>query len=167
VPPGAVQRADQQRPQALSERLIREQPAQLGHELSVQAAAHVRIDPQLERGHPGLLEPVGLGHHQSGRRHIGQRLAPPQPERLRQGLGGATGVALGQGLPALPGQGPETLRVQLAGVQQELVSGGTSGQNPAFGVAENTAQPQHVHAHQVRGPVRRVIAPQLGDQAVG
>jgi len=133
----------------------------------MQAAADVRLDPQLKRGQPGLLQPPSLGRHQCGGRHVGQRRAPPQPDRLGQHLGGAAGVACGQRLPALADKRLETPRVQFAGTELKLIARSTSGQDAALRIAENAAQPEHIDTDQVRCPVRRVVAPQFRDQPVG
>ena len=65
--------------------MIGDQPAQLGHHLSLAAAAEVRGDAQLQRLDPGFLEPAALRADQRCRGNIRQGpAAVPQPEGLAQ-----------------------------------------------------------------------------------
>ncbi len=109
-----VQRPHQQHPQCLAERVIADQPAHLGHELARPAAAKLGGGPQLQRGQPGLLQPVRLGRHQPGGRHVRQRGAAPQRQRIAQQARCLRRVPGAQRLPALRGQRLEDMRVQVA-----------------------------------------------------
>ena len=64
LPARGVQGLHEQGPQLLPERVIGEQPAQLGHHLGVPAAAEVGLDAQLQRLDPGLLQAARLGADQ-------------------------------------------------------------------------------------------------------
>ena len=60
VPPGAVQGAHQQQPQALPQRMVRQQPAQLGDGLVVPAEGKFGRDPQFDGAKAELGQPFGL-----------------------------------------------------------------------------------------------------------
>ena len=75
MPSRTVQGPHQQQPQALPQRMVRQQPADLGDGLVVIAAGEFGGDPQFDGAEAEFAEPFGLCLHQRGRRDVGQR--PP------------------------------------------------------------------------------------------
>ena len=73
VPSGAVQGLHQQQPQALPQRMVSQQPADLGDGLGVAAAGELGRDPQFDGTQMELVKPFGLRLDQWRRRDIGQR----------------------------------------------------------------------------------------------
>ena len=59
----------------------RGQALELGDDVGMAAQVQVRFDPGFQRLQPHLGEPWHLPERQQVRRHIRQRLAPPQRER--------------------------------------------------------------------------------------
>jgi hypothetical protein len=60
VPPGAVQGAHQQQPQAFPQRMVRQQPAQLGDGLVVPAEGEFGRDPQFASAQAQLVQSFGF-----------------------------------------------------------------------------------------------------------
>jgi hypothetical protein len=167
VPPGAVQGAHQQQPQALPQRMVGQQPAQLGDGLLVPAEGEFGRDPQFAGTEAEFGEPFGLRLDQRRRRDIGQRTAVPQAEGLGQPTGRPLGVSGGERPPAVPDHGLEQQRVGLVSAHPQQVAGGPGDQQVPVGVVHQAAQPQHVDADQVGRPGRRLIPPELADQRLG
>ena len=167
VPPGAVQGAHQQQPQALPERMVRQQPAQLGDGLVVPAEGEFGRDPQFVGAEAEFGKPFGLRLDQRRRRDVGQRTAVPQGEGLGQPAGRLLRVPGGERPPAVPHHGLEQQRVRVVPAHPELIAGGAGNQQVPVGVVHQAAQPEHVDADQVGRPGRRVIPPELADQGVG
>ena len=92
--PGPVERRHQLPPQALLERVPRDQRLQLADQLLPGAEFQVGVDAVADRVQPQFLQPpdLGLGEFEGG--EIGQRPAAPQRERLAQDLGGPLGLEL-------------------------------------------------------------------------
>ena len=61
LPTGAVQGQHELGPQPLPQRLLPDQPLQLGHQLPMPPQPQVRLDPILQRDQPQLGQPIGLG----------------------------------------------------------------------------------------------------------
>jgi hypothetical protein len=167
VPPGAVQGAHQQQPQALPQRMVRQQPAQLGHGLVVSAESEFGRDPQFGSTEAEFVQPFGFRLDQRRRRDVGQRTAVPQTEGLGQPRGRPLGIPGGERPPAVPHHGLEQQRVRVLLGHPELVAGGAGDQQAAVRVVHQAAQPQHVDADEVGCPGRRVVPPDLADQRVG
>ena len=167
VPPGAVQGAHQQQPQALPQRMVHQQPAQLRDGLVVAAEGEFGRDAQFGGTEAEFREPFGLRLGQRGRRDVGQRTAVPQGEGLGQPAGRPRRVPGGERPPAVPHHRLEQQRVGVVRGHPELVAGGAGDQQLPVGVVHQAAQPQHVDADQVGRPGRRVVPPYLADQRVG
>ena len=167
MPAGLVQGPDEQQPQSLADRVLPHQPAQLGNQLSGPAARQVRLGAEFGGVKPKFVSPFGLGADERGRRDVGEQLAAPQPERLREEAGGALRLGRGERAPAFGDQLLELLQVQVAGGDAEQVPGRPVHQQPAFAVADQPPQPVHVDADQVVRLRGRAVAPQLEDQALG
>ena len=167
MPASAVEGRHQQQPQGLLQRVVGEQPAELGNGLDVPAAGELGGDAELDGVQAQLGEPVRLGFDQRGGGDIGQRLTAPEAERLGEGLRRALRIASGKGAPAVPYHRLEQLGVGIGWRQLELVAGGPGDQQAAVGLAEEPAQPQHVDADQVGRRLGRRVPPHLADKEVG
>ena len=64
LPARGVEGLHEQPPQLLPDRVIGEEPAQLGHHLGMPAAAEVGLDAQFERFHQALFQAARLGADQ-------------------------------------------------------------------------------------------------------
>ena len=67
----------------------------------VAAAREVGVDPILDRAQPGLRQSSRLGFEAHADLHIGEWLAPPQPERLTERVRGSGRLA-GVGVSSRP-----------------------------------------------------------------
>ena len=139
VPAGAVESLHQQQPQGLAQRVVGQQPAQLGNGLDVPAEGQLGGDAKLDGVQAQLGEPVRLGFDQRGGGDIGQRLAAPEAERLSKCPRRALRIAGAEGTPAVPHHGLELLGVGVGRRQLELVAGGPGDQQAAVGLAQEPA----------------------------
>jgi len=103
LPARAVQGHQQLRPQPLPQRLVPDQPLQLGDQLPMATQPQLGLDPILQRTEPQLGQAVGLGHRKFAIQELLERLAPPQPQRLPQHRPRGLGLACGE--RAAPGSG--------------------------------------------------------------
>ena len=125
----AVQGAHQQQPQAFPQRVVRQQPPQLGHGLVVPAEGELGRDPQFDGTEAELGKPFGLRLGQRRRRDVGQRTAVPQAEGLGEQAGRGLRVPGPVRAPAVPHQGLEQQRVGVLGGHPQLVAGGPGDQH--------------------------------------
>ena len=109
---------------ALAERLLRDQPLELGDQRAVPAEREVRLDALLESGDPQLLELRDVQLQGRLVRDVGERGAAPQPQRLAQLLRRALREAGGERPAAVLDEPLEPLGVELAGADPEQVAGG-------------------------------------------
>ena len=103
LPTRAVQGQQQLGPQPLPQRLLADQPLQLGHQLSVPPQPQVGLEAILHRAQPQLAQPVGLGRGDVAVSELLERLAPPQPQRLPQHCPCGPGCAVGKRTARLGG----------------------------------------------------------------
>ena len=84
LPAGSVQREHQLAAQALAQRMLAHQRLELAHQPGMLARGQIRVDPVLERGQTGFLQPRDL---RLGKRLVGEvreRRTAPHPQRLPQ-----------------------------------------------------------------------------------
>src|SRR5215211_391005 len=112
LPARAVQGHQQLRPQPLPQRLVPDQPLQLGDQLPMATQPQLGLDPILQRTEPQLGQAVGLGRADVGVQEPLERPTAPQPQRLTQHQGGVLGLAVGKGAAGLAGQLLEPGRIQ-------------------------------------------------------
>ena len=115
LPAGAVQAQHQLGVELLLQRVIRDQLAQFGDDLTVPPQMQVGVDPRRQRVQPL----VGQGRNLPVAQHLGgnvrQRLSPPPPEGLAQQAG-----RLGPG-PGLRGRvAPGGQHAELADIQPRV-----------------------------------------------
>ena len=153
---GRVQRAQVQHPQALPQRVRRDQLAELGGDQIVLPAGQPGVGEPFLHGEALPAEPVRFGPDELLVGHVRVGVAPPERQRRGQPVG------VGR-----DGQAGETVRVHRRGTQQ-VTGGARLDQVPGarLGVVERLAQlgdPYLQGAERVR---RRVLAPQVVDQPV-
>src|SRR5439155_17775435 len=112
---GAIQREHELAVEALVERVLGDQPFELGNELDVASLREVRLDSVLSRAQPRFLEPPGRLSCKRFVAQLGKGFPAPQPERLTQ-----------QFAVAVPttsfGEGLETFEIELARVDSEHIT---------------------------------------------
>ena len=166
-PAASLQRTHQLMPEPFPQRIRHSQPPQLGHQPGTASAAQLGLDLPLRRLQPQFLQPGRLRRRQRTPRHVGQRRSPPQAQRLRAQPGRQPRMVTGQRAATLRRQLFEPARVHLGPGDRQPVTRQLRHEHPAFGIPDQPPQPQHIPADQLTGRVRRVIAPQLTDQASG
>jgi len=167
VPARLVERADEQRPEPFTQRVLRHQTTQFRHDRGRATAGDVRLDAQLDSGEPQLGRLVGLSAEQRGLRDVGEQRPAPEPECLGEQCGGSLRVGGAERAPAVGDERLELVDVQVSTRDAQLVAGCTVNEQPALNVADDLAQPVHVDADHVVGRARRVVPPHLGDQGLG
>ena len=124
LPAGAVQRQHELGAQAFPQRMPRDEPFQLGHELVVVAEGELRLDPVLEDADVQLLEALDLVLGEGLVREVRQRGSPPELECAAELVQCLRVVALVECGPALRDQPLEAVAVELVGLQRERVRAG-------------------------------------------
>jgi hypothetical protein len=84
LPAAAIQREHQLTAQPLPEHVLGDQRFELRYQLVVAAGRQVGVDAVLERRQPQLLQPGDLALGQRHALQLGQRLPPPQRQRITQ-----------------------------------------------------------------------------------
>ena len=167
VPSRAVQGSHHQQPQALPQRMVRQQPADLGDGLGVTAAGKLRRDPELGGIEAELGQPFGLRLDQRRRRDVSQRAAVPEHERLGELARRALRVAGRERPPAVADHGLEQLGVGVRRADAELVAGSAGDQEGAVRILQEPTQPEYVDADEIGRLRGRRVPPHLVDQDVG
>ncbi len=172
LPPAAVQRQHELGVEPLPPRVVQRQLGQLTDQLGVPALGQAGVHPPLLGLHPERIQPRHLGRDQDVRRHVHQRAAAPQGQRLAEhipGRFGAGGIgAAADRLAAASAQRGEPERVHLVGLRFERVPRVT-GHDPAPAHwAEYLPEPLHVvpDGHPRAGR-RRPVPDDLGQLVVG
>ena len=107
--------------QVLAQRVLANEPLELGHDLRVTTKTKVGVDAQLKRFESLFLEPRGSILHESLEGEVGERWTPPECESRSEELSGALWCAVGQRGPPFVHEPPEAKRVDTLGVDLEGV----------------------------------------------
>ena len=156
---GPVEREHQLAAQPLPQRVLADEPLELAHQVGVAAVLEVGFDPLLESRQAQLLEPRDLGLREALVGQVGECRPAPEGERLMELLG-----ALARAAPGLMDEPLEAGQVGLLRPDVKHVSGRPGGE-PV--VAQLLAQSRDMHLEALGRRGRRLVAPQLVDQAVG
>ena len=84
LPAAAIQREHQLAAQPLTKHVLGDQRLELCHQLEMAAGRQIGVDPILQRRQPQLLQPGDLALRERLAPQIGQRLPPPQRQRITQ-----------------------------------------------------------------------------------
>ena len=142
----------------LAERLARDELLQLGDQARVPPECEVGLDPLLERGEPGVLEPrsgvscEGLGLE------LGERRAAPELEGLGKALCRSLRVTGAKELTPLSGEALEAIEVELALFDAQRVSRRLREQPIC---PERFSQLRDVALEGFRRRFRRLLAPEV------
>ena len=113
-PPAAAQCRHQLPPQLLAQRILLGERAQLGHDIRVPAQLKIQIQPSLDN----LESPLGQSRDDIPQQHlgvdVGERIAPPERERVAQRIGLTGEVTPLRGLVRRADQGTEHAQVDHA-----------------------------------------------------
>ena len=74
--PGAIEGEHQARDQPLTQRVLVNEPLELGHELGAVTERELGLEPRLKRAQPQLLKPLGVGFER-----LRRRAGRPRPAR--------------------------------------------------------------------------------------
>ena len=138
--------------QVLPERVLVDERVELGDHVAVAAGGDVVVDRTLGGTNPQVLQPPDLRCRERLVGDVGERIAPPQRQRLPR-------VSLLQ-------QTLEADRVDLAAHERELVPASASRDLCAV-TYERPAQVRDVELDELWPARRRTLAPQADGQAVG
>jgi hypothetical protein len=158
--------------QPLPQRLFGGGRAEHREQVGVVAQGQFGLCPVLQHGQPAFGEIGEFGLGDRSELEAVQRPAAPEAERPRPQLRGGGQVALGGGLPPLPGQVLEDQPVEVGGGEVDLVAG-RPGPDRRPVEPQRPAQCGHVGAQRAGGGRRRPERPQgggqllHGDRAVG
>jgi hypothetical protein len=124
LPAGAVQREHELGAQAFPQRMPRDEPFQLRHELVMVAEGELRLDSVLEDADVQFLEALDLVLGEGLVREVGQRGSTPEYEGAAKLLQCLRVVALVECGPALCDKPLEAVAVEFVGLQREGVRAG-------------------------------------------
>jgi hypothetical protein len=164
LPPGPVQRGDQQRPQPLAEGMDGDQGLQLADGLPGRPEGEAGGQLVLPQPQPGLLEPDPMREDPLGRPGGRQHLRPEQVQCLRAGGRRGDGAARCEECGTFPGQSQHAKRVHRLGLHGERVAGGAGRQRGR--VAEGPAQLRDLGLEGV-APDPGDLGPEFLDQPLG
>ena len=135
----------------------------------VTTAGQFGVHELLEDGAMLLGEPRRLGLQDHARLHVGERLAPPQAERLAEQRRGGGRVAELGSIPGSLHQSGESMAVDVFGRHGEPVSGSDELQHwfPVRRLVEHLPQGGHPDLQRMAPPIGWEVGPQLLDEPVG
>src|SRR5207244_2870545 len=113
-----------------------------------------------------LLEPRDLSLCERVVGELRKRRAAPERERFPQRLGSLLGIAGGEFRPAFLEQPSKAVAVELARLDTKHVAVPAGQEDSVTGAVQRLAQPRDVHLNDLRGARRRLVRPELVDQAV-
>jgi hypothetical protein len=169
---GTIQRGHELPAQALTERELRHQPAQVADQVTVTAQRQLRFDPLLEGDLAALLEPLHRGLDRRRLGDVGQDGASPQPERRAHQPSGLVGGSLSYRRLCLGEQLLEAVEVQRTRRQLEPVPCRAGHEKVAtwrrhvLPGLQRPAKFRHVALDDVARSRRRSFPPELVDQPI-
>ena len=154
LPATAVQRQHPLSVQPLAQRLGGNKRLELCEHLAVSALRQVVLDRKLDRGQPQLLEPADLRARERLPRHVIQRRAAPQRQRLAR---------------RRPRDEPlKALRIDGARTKPQLIAASARDDLRAIPArGKRLAQLGHIDLHDLGRRRRRLLAPEPVDQTHG
>ncbi len=166
LPAAAVQAQHQLRVELLLQRVGGDQLAQFRHDLAVPPQLQIGVDPRGQGLAPLVFEGGNLAVAQQRRRHVSQRVAAPQSERLAKQAGRLHPVAgLGGGMAAR-GEHAELADIQLVVADADQVAGCPGLDQLRTGRAQRRAQALNGTVQRAPRPGRRLAFPQHPRQRV-
>ena len=111
------------RAEALAKRVLGHQLLELTHQLPMPAQRKIRRHPVLEHRQAQLLQPRDRRLRERLVREVGQRVSPPEGQRLTQRVRRRGRLVPDKRSPALVGQLLESLQVELAFPHFDPVAG--------------------------------------------
>ena len=166
LPARAIESEHQLPPEALAKRVPGDEDLELADQIAGLPAREVEVDPRLEGHEAKLFEPGDLALRKRLVAEVDERGAAPQRERLAEQLRGCLRVPLGALLPRPAEQGLEAVAIELPGLDLKEIAGRARDEARASG-AEGAPKPRDVALQRCPRGLRRILAPELVDQAVG
>jgi hypothetical protein len=129
----------------------------------VTAQLEIGLHPLLESREAELFEPEAFSLRERDPSELGERRPSPQRKRLTQGVRGALRVTSGQSVPTLADEPLEALEVERIRLGAHPIAGGA--RLDAL-TAERLPQLRDVHLEGRARSLRRLVSPNLVDQAI-
>ena len=126
----------------------------------------IGVDPRDQRLPPLVFDGGSLAVPQQLRGHVGERVAPPQPERLPQQAGGLRPGSSRGGRMAARGEDAELADVELAVVDPDQVTRWPRLDQASAGRAKRRAEALNSTVQRAPRPRRRLAVPQHLGQSV-
>ena len=166
--PGAVQGEDEVAVQTLAQRVLGGEAVEPGHGGGVLAEREVGLHGELDRLDAPLLELTDVGLDERGIAEVGQRVGPPQRERVGEQPRCPCRVARGQGLAAGVDQRAEAVDVQLVRPDAQHVRRRARLEERLLRWHVQCAtQPRDIDVHGLRRVRRWPVGPQHVDDLLG
>ena len=163
VPAAAIQREHELGPRALAQRLASDERLELRRHRGVTPERQIRVDAvldavQAELGETGRLE------HGERLAELRERLASPEGQRVAEVAAGGARVTRGERRAAGVAQPLEPCEVQRLRLAGERVAARARDEHAR---GQHLAQLGDVDLHHLRRRLRWVLAPEIGDEALG
>ena len=150
--------------------MLADQRLQLLHNLGMGAQRQLCLDQLLQGGDPHVVKTGDLALREGLVRQLRQRRAAPQGQRPFERRNGTLGTAAGQLAPPLGHEPLEAVRIELLGIEPQLVAAPARHDHPLRSVAgpggERLTQAGDMHLHGLGGVGGWTLAPELIDQPV-
>ena len=164
LPARPVQRRHELGPQTLAERMLDDEPLEIGDELLVPAEPQSGLETQLDALQPELVQPQRLLAREQLAAQSGERIAPPEIERTREERLGQAVVCIRERLPAVGEQVLEALGVELSLRDREPVADPIAEEPPG---RERTPKLRDIDPEDTRRGRGRLAVPHRLDQRLG
>jgi hypothetical protein len=155
--PGSIEGEHQLAPQPLLKLMLTGETFELCQQLSGRTGREIGIEPEQDRLQPLLLKGAAPLGDAPLRRHVAQRLAPKQPQRLGDQRSGLLGIR-----PGLFDQRIKTPHVELKPAWSEGISSRLEHKQPA----KQAPELRQMHVQRRHGARGRMLSPELIDQPV-
>jgi hypothetical protein len=166
LPVGSVERQHLLCAEALPQRVLGHEDAQLSESLLVPTEGEVAVDPVHQRRQPQLVERCHLVTSARFELQPGESRAAPEGQRLSEALGGRLELAVRDKLLRLPDKNLHAARVEALRLDMQPVSAGCRCDRIGARNAERLAQLRHVDVDRFARGRRRCLPPQVVDQAL-
>ena len=161
LPPRAVEREHELRPQALAVRMRGDQRLQLAGHLGVTSELEVGVDSVLDRGEAQVVEPAAFDLGEGLSSELRQSRPAPERDRLADRVRGAVRSARGERGATVPDEALEADQVDGLRLHLEQVAGCTRHEGP---VGQELPQAREIDLHARHRGLGRLVSPQLVDQ---
>ena len=161
--PGAIEGEHQAREQSLTQRVLVNEPLELGRELGAVTERELRLEPRLERAQPELLESLRVRLERFAVEQVAPGRPAPQRERDRQLAQCCVIVIVLSRRAGVRDESLEFVDVELAGLDAQQIAARLASQTV---LAEELPQPVEVCVERLSGAPRWPLPPERINEVI-